>query len=91
MVSNLVQAQLGSVVMEVPFEYLIPERPECKGQIVTTFDGAHKGAQFRIEWFGEDICGCSNLKSTSLQRKIDVKIPTNQVVVTWGNKNTNQF
>ena len=39
-VSDLVQVQLGFTVMEVPFEYLIPGRPECKGQVVTTFDGA---------------------------------------------------
>ena len=54
MVSDLVQVQLGFAVMEVLFEYLIPERPECKGQIITTLDGAHKGAQFRIQWFGKE-------------------------------------
>ena len=83
-VGDLVKVQLGFAVVEVPFVYLIPERPECKGQVVTVFDGPHKGAQFRIQRFGEDFCGCSNLKSTALRRKIDAEIPTNQLVVTWG-------
>ena len=90
-VGDLVQVQLGFTVVDVPFPYLTPERPECKGQVVTAFDGAHKGAQFRIQRFGEDICGCSNLISTTLRRKIDVEIPTNQLVVTWGDKNTKRF
>jgi hypothetical protein len=83
-VGDLVKVQLGFAVVEVPFEYLIPQRPESKSQVVTAFDGLHKGAQFRIQRFGEDLCGCSNLKSTALRRKIDVEIPTNQLVVTRG-------
>ena len=84
MVGDLVKVQLGFAVVEMPFPYLIPERPGCNGQVVTVCDGPHKGAQFRIKWFGEDVYGCSNLKSTGLQRKIDVEIPTNELVVTSG-------
>ena len=83
-VRDLIKVQLGFAVVEVPFPYLVPERLECNGQVVTVFDSPHKGAQFRIKQFGEDVCGCSNLKSTGLWRKIDVEIPTNELVVTLG-------
>ncbi|EDR02209.1 uncharacterized protein LACBIDRAFT_332554 [Laccaria bicolor S238N-H82] len=81
-VGDAVKVQLGFRILEVPFPYLIPERPECKSQVVTVFTGPHKGSQFRIKEFGEDFCGCSILKSTMLLRKVDVKIATNQLVVT---------
>lgn len=81
-VGDAVKVQLGFKVVEVPFPYLIPERPECKGQVVTAFDGPHRGTQFRIKEFGEEVCGCSILKSTTLLRKVDVKISTNLLVVT---------
>ncbi|EDR01947.1 uncharacterized protein LACBIDRAFT_310187 [Laccaria bicolor S238N-H82] len=81
-VGDAVKVQLGFKILEVPFPYLIPERPECKSQVVITFTSPHKGSQFRIKEFGEDFCGCSILKSTMLLRKVDVKIATNQLVVT---------
>ena len=83
-VRDLVKVQLGFTRLEVPFPYLIPERPECNGQVVTAFDGPHKGSQFRIKRFGEEVCGCSHLKQTALLRKIDIKIATNELVVTFG-------
>ena len=84
MVGDLVKVQLGFTKVEVPFPYLIPERPECNGQVVTAFDSTHKGLQFRIKQFGEDVCSCSHLKPTALLRKVNVKIPTNELVVTFG-------
>ena len=51
-VRDLVKVQLGFTKLEVPFPYLIPKRPECNGQVVTAFDGTHKGSQFRIKQFG---------------------------------------
>ncbi|EDR11759.1 uncharacterized protein LACBIDRAFT_313467 [Laccaria bicolor S238N-H82] len=81
-VGDVVKVQLGFKVLEVPFPYLIPERPECKSQVVTAFTGPHKGSQFRIKEFGEEFCGCSILRSTTLLRKVDVKIATNELVVT---------
>ena len=83
-VGDLVKVQLGFAKVEVPFPYLIPERLECNGQVVTAFDGLHKVSQFRIKWFGEEVCGCSHLKPRVLLRKIDVKITTNELVVTFG-------
>ena len=83
-VGDLVKVQLGFTVVEVPFPYLIPERPECNGQVITAFDGTHKGSQFRIKRFGEDVCGCLHLKPTALVRKVNVKIATNELVVTFG-------
>ena len=84
MVGDLVKVQLGFTKLEVPFPYLIPERPECNGQVVTAFDGTHKGSQFRIKRFGEEVSSCSHLKQTELLRKIDIKIATNELVVTFG-------
>ncbi|EDQ99458.1 uncharacterized protein LACBIDRAFT_316533 [Laccaria bicolor S238N-H82] len=81
-VRDAVKVQLSYKVVEVPFPYLMPERPECKGQVITVFDSPHRGLQFRIEEFGEEVCGCSILKSTTLLRKVDVKIATNLLVVT---------
>ncbi|EDQ98682.1 uncharacterized protein LACBIDRAFT_335748 [Laccaria bicolor S238N-H82] len=81
-VGDAVRVQLSFKILEVPFPYLIPERPECKSQVVTAFTGPHKGSQFRIKEFGTDFCSCSILKSTMLLRKVDVKITTNQLVVT---------
>ena len=75
-VGDLVKVQLGFTKLEVPFPYLIPERPECNGQVVTTFDSTPKGSQFRIKGFGEEVCGCSHLKQTVLLRKINIKIAT---------------
>ena len=83
-VRDLVKVQLGFTKLEVPFPYLIPERPECNGQVVTAFDGTHKGSQFRIKQFGEEVCRCLHLKQTALLRKIDIKIATNELVVTFG-------
>ena len=83
-VRDLVKVQLGFTQVEVPFPYLIPERPECNGQVVTVFDSTHKESQFRIKWFGEDVCSCLHLKLTVLLRKVNVKIPTNELVVTFG-------
>ena len=83
-VGDLVKVQLGFTKLEVPFPYLIPEKPECKGQVVTAFDGTHKGSQFRIKWFGEEVCGCLHLKQTALLRKINIKITTNELVVNFG-------
>ena len=83
-VRDLVKVQLGFTKLEVPFPYLVPERPECNGQVVTAFNGTHKGSQFRIKRFGEEVCGCSHLKQTVLLRKIDIKIATNELVVTFG-------
>ena len=82
-VRDLDKVQLGFKKLEVPFPYLIPERPECNGQVVTTFDGTHKGSQFRIKQFGEDVCSCSHLKPTALLRKVNDKITTNELVVTF--------
>ena len=84
MVRDLVKVQLGFTKLEVPFPYLIPERPECNRQVVTAFDGTHKGSQFRIKRFGEEVSGCSHLKQTVLLRKINIKIATNELVVTFG-------
>ena len=84
MVRDLVKVQLGFAKVEVPFPYLIPERQECNGQVVTAFDGTHKGSQFRVKQFGEEVCSCSRLKPTALLRKVDVKITTNELVVTFG-------
>ena len=84
MVGDLVKVHLGFTKLEVPFPYLIPERPECNGQVVTAFDGTQKGSQFRIKRFGEEVCGCWHLKQTVLLRKIDIKIATNELVVTFG-------
>ena len=81
---DLVKVQLGFTELEVPFPYLIPERPECNRQVVTASNGTHKGSQFRIKWFGEEVCSCSHLKKTALLRKINIKIATNELVVTFG-------
>ena len=81
-VGDLVKVQLGFTKLEVPFPYSIPERLECNRQVVTAFDSTHKGSQFRIKWFGEEVCGCSHLKQTVLLRKIYIKIATNELVVT---------
>ena len=35
MVRDLVKVQLGFAKVEVPFPYLIPEKQECNGQVVT--------------------------------------------------------
>lgn len=83
-VGDLVKVQIGFAVVEVPFPYLIHERPQCNSQVVTAFDGPQKGAQFKIKRFGEDVCSCSNLKIIAIRRKIDVEIPTNELVVTRG-------
>ena len=83
-VRDLVKVQLGFTKLEVPFPYLIPERLECNRQVITEFDGTHKGSQFRIKQFGEEVCGCLHLKQTALLRKIDIKIATNELVVTFG-------
>ena len=83
-VRDLVKVQLGFTELEVPFPYLVPERLDCNRQVVTAFDGTHKGSQFRIKQFGEEVCGCSHLKQTALLRKIDIKIATNELVVTFG-------
>ena len=74
-VRDLVKVQLGFTKLEVPFPYLIPERPECNGQVITTFDSTHMGSQFRIKQFGEEVCGCSHLKQTALLRKSISKLP----------------
>ena len=69
-VRDLVKVQLGFTKLEVPFPYLIHERPECNGQVITAFDGTHKGSQFRIKRFNEEVCSCLHLKQTALLRKI---------------------
>ena len=44
------------------------------GKVKTS--STHKGSQFRIKQFGEDVCSCLHLKPTVLLRNVDVKITT---------------
>ena len=81
-VGDAVKIQDGFRTLEVPFKYLIPERPEMARQTVTAFDGPHKGHQFKIHRFSQDVCGCSDVKAKSYRRKIDAEIPTKDLVVT---------
>ena len=41
-VRDLVKVQLGFTKLEVPFPYLLPERLECNGQVVTAYYSTHK-------------------------------------------------
>ena len=81
-VEDTVKIQDGFRTLEVPFKYLIPEGPEMAHQMVTAFDGPHKGHQFKIHHFSQDICRCSDVKAKSYRRKIDAEIPMKDLVVT---------
>jgi hypothetical protein len=81
-VGDAVKIQVGFQSLEVPFKYLVPERPEIARQTVAAFDGPHKGRQFKIQRFSQDVCGCSDLKAKSYRRQIDAEIPTKDLVVT---------
>ncbi|KIJ91033.1 hypothetical protein K443DRAFT_135571 [Laccaria amethystina LaAM-08-1] len=77
---DTVQIRDSFQMLEVPFKYLIPVRPEAACQTSTAFDGPHKGCQFKIQY----VCGCSDLKASSDRRKINTKIPMKDLVATWG-------
>jgi len=46
-IGDVVIIKNGFQMLEVPFKYLIPVRPEMAHQTVTTFDGPYKGHQSR--------------------------------------------
>jgi hypothetical protein len=83
-VGDMVKTKDGFQMLEVPFKYLIPTRPESARQRVTAFDGPHKGREFKIQHFSQDVCRCSDLKAKSYRRKIDTEIRTKDLVVTQG-------
>lgn len=67
--------------VQIPFKYLVPIIPSQAQELVVAFDGPHKGKKFKVMVFKIDVCGCSNFESATRRRRVDVEIPTNQLVV----------
>ena len=82
-VGDMVMVQVMWEAIQVPFKYLVPIMPSQVQEIIVAFEGLHKGKKFKIMVFKHDVCGCSNWESATRRRKVDVEIPTDQLVVVY--------
>ncbi|KIK00164.1 hypothetical protein K443DRAFT_100841 [Laccaria amethystina LaAM-08-1] len=82
-VGDMVRITVMWETIEIPFKYLVPTIPSQAQEIVVAFEGPQKGKKFKIMVFKHDVCGCSNWESATRRRKVDLEIPTDQLVVVY--------